>query len=108
MTLVGGKYGNKKTVIDGIPFSSKAEARRYEELKLMQKAKVITDLELQPRYDIIVNDHKCGFYKADFRYTDRETGKVVVEDVKGVKTAVYCLKKRLVKAIYGFDVVEIK
>ena len=100
------KYGAKKTVIDGIKFDSMAEGRRYKQLILLEKAGVIQELELQPRYDLIVNGKKCGFYKADFRYN--ELGNQVVEDVKGMKTPVYNLKKKLVKAIYDIDILETK
>lgn len=100
------KYGAVKTVVDGIKFDSKAEARRYKNLKLLERAGEITNLELQPRYDLIVNGVKCGFYKADFRYL--ENGKLVVEDVKGMKTPVYNLKKKLIKVIYGIEIFETK
>jgi len=98
------KYNAKKCVIDGIKFDSLKEGRRYNQLKLMEKSGVITDLELQPKYDLIVNGVKVGFYKADFRY--KASGKEVVEDVKGMKTPIYNLKKKMIKAIYGFDVFE--
>lgn len=98
------KYGAIKTIVDGIKFDSKKEAKRYVELKLLVKAGVISELKLQPRFDLIINGCKCGFYKADFEYI--ENGKIVVEDVKGKKTPVYNLKKKLIKAIYGFDIFE--
>jgi len=101
---VKNKYRAKKTTVDGIKFDSKKEAARYRDLKLLEKAGEITDLELQPKYDLIVNDTKCGFYKADFRYI--ENGKEVVEDVKGMKTPVYNIKKKLIKAIYGIIIFE--
>jgi len=104
------KYRAKKTVVDGITFDSKAEARRYGELKLLVKSNQICHLELQPRYDIIVQGHKICFYKADFRYQIgmEDGGDVVVEDVKGMLTPVYRLKKKLVKACHGVDIVEVK
>jgi hypothetical protein len=92
------KYGAVKTVVDGVTFDSKAEAKRYGELKLLQAAGEIKGLELQPRYDITINDKFCAFYKADFRYI-RDSA-MVVEDVKGMKTPVYNLKKKLVEALY--------
>jgi hypothetical protein len=101
------KYHNQKTVHNNIQFDSRKEADRYQELALLERAKVIRHLERQPRYDLIVNGHKLGFYKADFRYEVSATGEVVVEDVKGVRTAVYCLKKNLVKALYGVEIIEI-
>lgn len=100
------KYGAKKTVVDGITFASKAEARRYGELKLLEKAGEIRHLELQPKFDLTVNGEKIGRYVADFRY--REGTESVVEDVKGFKTPVYRLKKALVKALYGIEIRETK
>ena len=102
------KYGNRKTELDGYIFDSGAEARRYEELKLLMRAGTIGRLEVHPRFDIVVNDVKIGFYKADFQYYDFETKQFIVEDVKGVKTAVYKLKKRLVEALYKIEIVEIE
>jgi len=103
------KYHNQKTEYQGIQFDSRKEANRYQELTLMQRAGVIRSIELQPRYDLVVNAHKLGFYKADFRYRLVATGVVVVEDVKSkaTKTAVYSLKKKLVKALYGVEIVEV-
>ena len=100
------KYNATKTVVDGIKFDSKKEAARYQELKLMQKAGMINQLTLQPRFDLMVNGVKCGFYKADFQYVELKQGLRVVEDVKGVKTPVYNLKKKLIKAIYGIEIFE--
>jgi len=100
------KYNAKKTIVDGIKFDSKAEARRYGELKLLLKCGTIADLELQPRYDFAVNGVKLGFYKADFRY--KIGNKLIIEDVKGMKTPIYNLKKKLMKAIHGIDILETK
>lgn len=98
------KYNAVKTVVNGIRFDSKKEARRYGQLKLLERSGNITELSLQPRFDLTINGCKCGFYKADFRYI--ENNKEVIEDVKGVKTAVYNLKKKLVKAIHGIEIFE--
>jgi len=100
------KYKAIKTVVEGITFDSKKEARRYLQLKLLVRAGAITDLELQPKFDLMVNGTKCGFYKADFRYVDVSLNKVIIEDVKGMKTPVYNLKKKLIKAIYGIEIFE--
>lgn len=103
-----GKYGNRRVVVDGIRFDSQAEASRYFDLKHMERAGLIVNLELQPALPLLVNGVKVGVYKADFRYVDVETDRIVVEDVKGVRTAVYRLKKRMVKAIYGIEIQEIE
>ena len=100
------KYNAKKVTIDGIIFDSKAEAKRYKVLKILERAGEIQNLELQPRYDLIINEIKVGFYKADFRYTEK--GKLIIEDVKGMKTPIYNNKKKMIKAIYGIDILETK
>lgn len=100
------KYGNVRTEVAGIAFSSKREARRYQELRLYEKAGQISGLELQPRFDLSVNGVKVCTYVADFRYRTAD-GKTVVEDAKGVKTAVYRLKKKLMIAIYEIEVEEV-
>ena len=103
------KYRNQKTEHNGIQFDSRKEATRYQELLLMEKAGVISRIECQPRYDLVVNGHKLGFYRADFRYEDVATGESILEDVKSpaTKTPVYQLKKKLVKALYGIEIVEV-
>jgi len=99
------KYNAIKTKLDGITFASKAEAKRYAELKLLAQAGVISNLILQPRFDCVVANVKICTYVADFMYLER--GKQVTEDVKGVKTPVYKLKKKLVEAIHNIKITEI-
>ena len=99
------KYHAIRTTIDGITFASKKEAARYQELKLMVAAHEITMLQLQVKYSLDINDvHICNYF-ADFVYTDSD-GFPVVEDVKGVRTAVYKLKKKLMLAIYEIRIYE--
>lgn len=99
------KYGAVKTEVDGIVFASKKEAARYVELKLAERTGQITNLELQPEYEIVINGIKCGKYVADFRY--KGAGKVFVEDVKGMKTPVYRFKKKIVEALYSIIITEV-
>ncbi len=103
------KYGNRKTVRDGITFDSKAEADRWSVLSVLAKTGHISDLERQIRYDLIVNGEKICSYVADFRYYDRRKGAPVVEDVKSgpTRTREYRLKKKLMRAIHGVDVTEV-
>ena len=103
------KYHNRKTEYLGIQFDSRKEADRYQELLLLQRAGLIQDLELQPRYDLVVNGHNLGFYRGDFRYKDVALDTVVLEDVKSpvTRTAVYQLKKKLVKALYEVEITEV-
>lgn len=101
------KYNASKTIVDGIRFDSRAEARRYRELKLLQRAGEIKDLELQPSFLLIERfkyrgkTYRDTRYIADFAYTEVKTGLQVVEDVKGVETEVFRLKKKLFLKRYG-------
>ena len=103
------KYRNRKTTYKGIEFDSQKEKNRYQELLLLERAGEIRRIELQPRYDLVVNGHKLGFYRGDFRYEEVATGAVIIEDVKSpaTKTAVYQLKKKLVRALYGIEIREV-
>lgn len=101
------KYGNKKTVVDGVTFSSKREAARYGVLKLLERNGEIGALELQPPYRLEVNGTLVCKYVADFRYVDLRTGETVVEDAKGFKTREYNIKKKLVKAVHGIEIREV-
>lgn len=103
------KYHNKKIFIDGIKFDSKLEAERYEQLKILERAGVIRDLELQPEYELIPLFRKNGkawrktVYKADFRYILCDDDKTIIEDVKGstaVITDVFRLKQKLFEYKY--------
>ncbi len=100
------KYNAKKTVVDGITFDSAAEAKRYGELKLLERMGQITFLELQPKYPCIVDGKTVCTWRGDFRYWQNQ--RMVVEDVKGVRTPLYKLKKKLVEALYGFEIQEVK
>lgn len=109
------KFGAVRTEVDGLTFASKAEARRYSELKLLWDVGEITgQLVLQPRFPLYVQAFgrfeepvKVGEYVGDFLYT-RPDGEEVLEDVKGMATPLYKLKKRMVEAQYGITVVEIR
>ena len=101
------KYRNVPTRIDGIRFASKAEARRYQHLKLVQAAGRIHNLRLQPRYPIMVKGALVCTYVADFSYSEIPSGRYVVEDVKGVRTAIYRLKAKLMQAANGITITEV-
>lgn len=102
--MPSSKYRAIQVEVDGHRFHSKREAARYKVLKAREEAGEIADLALQPRYPVIVEGEKIGTYVADFRYT--ENGAVVVEDVKGCRTPSYLWKKKLIKALYGIEIVE--
>jgi hypothetical protein len=101
------KYRNVKTEVDGIKFDSQAEARRFTELRHRLDAGEIQHLTLQHKYPISVNGMKICTYIADFLYLDVKRGEHVVEDVKGVLTPMYRMKKKLMKAVHGIDIVEV-
>ena len=98
------KYRNKKIQIDMYVFDSIAESKRYKELALLQKAKKIENLQLQPKFLLQESFKKNGKtyrkieYIADFMY--EENGQVIVEDVKGKETEVFKLKRKLFEKKY--------
>ncbi len=100
------KYGNKKTVVDGITFDSIKEGKRYSELRLLEKAGEISELELQPKYDLVINNIKVCRYVGDFKYRLGTCGQYILEDCKGFKTQTYRLKAKLMKAVHGIVVTE--
>lgn len=106
------KYHATKTVIDGITFDSKREAKRYQELKLLERAGAIRDLKRQVRYELIPafdvggKHYRPTSYVADFVYTDTATGAEVVEDCKGYRTDVYRLKAKLFAHKFGVAILE--
>jgi hypothetical protein len=118
------KYGAKKATVGDEEFDSRREARRYQELLLLQRAGMISGLRRQERYEIIPEHRepdtvgprggrkkgkvieKARYYVADFVYYDARTRELVVEDCKGYKTDVYRLKKALMFDRYGIRVKE--
>lgn len=125
------KLGNKKVVVDGIEFDSKREAVRYSELKLMERAKLISNLELQKEFELIPSQREPDTvgkrgeiikgkvierpvkYIADFAYLDNRTGQLVVEDSKGYRNpasteyAKFVIKRKLMLYKYGIRVKEV-
>ena len=116
------KYHAQPQVVDNIRFASQKEARRYRELKLLEKAGMIARLKLQQRFELCapktnlrgdVTDPEwmktVGHYVADFCYDELtlEATQFVIEDVKGFKTPLYRWKKKHVEAQYGITIREI-
>ena len=97
------KYRNVPTDVDGIRFASKAEGRRYAELKMLEKRGHISSLKIQPRYPLTVNGLHVCTYVADFEYLD-EHDRLITEDKKGVKTKDFVIKAKLFHALYGREV----
>lgn len=119
MHLSSNKYHAKKTVVDGITFDSKKEAQRYMHLRMMERAGIICGLTRQVKYDLIPAqyiDGKCVEravnYYADFEYTisdktSKMVGRKVTEDVKGIRTDAYRLKRKLMLYMHGIRITEI-
>lgn len=105
------KFNAVKTVIDGYTFASKAEGRRYAELKMLEKAGKITGLGLQPIFKLrAMNGEVIGKYVADFDYWLQHgngAATYTVEDVKGFKTELYRWKAKHMKAEHGITISEI-
>lgn len=107
----GNKYRAKKVWTDGICFDSKAEERRYQDLKLLERAGKISHLDVHVPYQIIPSvvldgrRHPATTYIADFVY--EENGVTVVEDTKGFKTKDYIIKRKLMKHVHGIEVKEV-
>ena len=102
------KYNATKITIDGIKYDSKKEAARGQELKMLERAGIIKDLQLQPEFTLQESFKYQGkterkiTYIADFMYEEKN-GQIVVEDVKSeiTKTPVYRVKRKLFLKKYG-------
>jgi hypothetical protein len=120
------KYGNKKvTTADGCQFDSIKESQRWCELRMLEKAGMITELRRQEKFVLIPTqyktyerlgkngqpikplrkllEHECS-YIADFVY--KQAGETVVEDTKGFRTADYRIKKKLMLWVHGIRIKE--
>lgn len=125
LTRSTNKYNAKKTVIDGIEFDSKKEARRYAVLKALEKDGKIQGLQRQVEFILIPEqrepdtvgsrggihkgkllERKCS-YVADFVYKDMENGNLVVEDAKGMRLPDYVIKRKLLLYIHGIRISEV-
>lgn len=117
----GNKYGSKKVEVNGIIFDSNKEAKRYQELSLLEKAGEIQNLQRQVKYVLIPTQYfnvyqdgkfkkkvcaerECS-YKADFVY--QENGQTIVEDTKGFRTKDYIIKRKLMLHVHGIMIREI-
>ena len=116
--MTRNKYGAKKTEVDGVVFDSRAEARRYQELKLLERAGEIQSLTLQPTF-VLQPSFKRGkrtvraiTYSADFQYLEGD--KVIAEDVKAldkrtgkyITTAVFDVKAKMLE--YNYPEIELR
>lgn len=102
-----GKYKNIRITYDGILWDSKKECERYKVLVLLQEYNQIQDLKWGVPFDLLVNGIKVAWYKADFTYM--KNGVLIIEDTKSPvtrKNRIYRLKKKMIKAQYGIDILE--
>ena len=109
------KYGNRKVFYNGICFDSKREMMRYQELRMLEKAGEIRDLQLQVRYGLSPSQYVNGKlkerainYVADFTYRDKDNN-LVVEDVKSeaTKTELYVAKRKMMLYFHGIIIHEV-
>ena len=122
------KYNNKKIIVDGNVFDSKKEAKRYQELKTLERAGIISNLQRQVKYVLIpaqyelsdevytkgkdkgkpkkgrLIERECAYY-ADFVYCCN--GETIVEDTKGMRTAEYIIKRKLMLYIHDVRIREL-
>lgn len=118
------KYKSRKTSVNGVNFDSRKEADRYIELNLLSRSGAIKGLKRQVRFELIPAQYEPDIisprgkvkkgklieravsYIADFVYNDRD-GNLVVEDVKGIRTKDYIIKRKLMLYIHGIKIKEI-
>jgi hypothetical protein len=118
------KYNNSKVTFNGEAYDSRKEAKRHQELLLLQRAGEIKDLQRQVKFELIPTQRepdtigkRGGVHKgkviennvnyiADFVYTDCRSGEKVVEDSKGMKTEKYIIKRKLMLYIHGIRILE--
>lgn len=108
---MASKYHNRKITVDGITFDSIREASRYKELKHEESVGLIHGLKRQVKFVLIpahkgeIRKERACTYIADFTYY--RDGELIVEDVKGVRTDVYKIKRKLMLDIYGVEIREV-
>ena len=109
------KYNARKITLNGQKFDSQHELDRWCELSLLQRGKVIADLRRQVKFELIPAQkdengkviERAVSYIADFTYTDRKTGQMVVEDAKGVRTKEYTIKRKMMLYFHGIRIREV-
>ena len=109
---MASKYHSRKITRDGMTFDSVKEYRRFCELRLLERAGAITELERQVKFELIPSQRIAGkvveracAYIADFVYM--ENGKKVVEDTKGFRTPDYIIKRKLMLWVHGIRIKEV-
>lgn len=110
-----GKYGNEKCTLNGAQFDSKAERKRWAELRLLAKAGYVSNVRRQVPFELIPQQRLANgrvlrscVYVADFLYRDEREGREVVEDVKGAVTPEFRIKRKLMLFVHGIEIRETK
>lgn len=101
------KYGNLPCFVDGRRFASRRERDAFLKLDALQKGGVVRELRTQVPYPLVVNGMTVCTYVADFVFYDTELQKEVVADAKGMRTDVYKIKKKLMRAVHNIDILEL-
>jgi len=106
--LKESKYHNKRVTVDGISFQSVKEASRWQELRMLERAGEITGLVRQQKIELIPKTklYRACYYVCDFIYFDKRESKTIYEDVKGVRTKEYLLKRKLLYWRHGIEIKE--
>ena len=104
------KFGARKTEYNGRQYDSGQEADRAGELQWLEKLGEISDLQYQVEFEVIPKQksERRAVYRADFVYIDTKTGERIVEDAKGVRTADYILKRKLMLLVHGIRIKEVR
>jgi hypothetical protein len=106
--LKENKYHNRKVTVDGITFDSVKEASKWQELRMLERAGEITGLVRQQKIELIPKTklYRACYYVCDFIYFDKRENKTIYEDVKGVRTKEYLLKRKLLYWRHGIEIKE--
>ena len=102
------KYRNREVIVDGLRFQSVKEASRWQELRMLERAGEITGLVRQQKIELIPKTklYRACYYVCDFIYDDKRENKTIYEDVKGVRTKEYLLKRKLLYWRHGIEIKE--
>ena len=102
--MTKSKYSNKKITAFSLKFDSRGEYQRYTFLKDAENRGLISNLKCQVPFKIDVNGMHICKYIADFTYLKKDSLELIIEDFKGVETAIFRLKKKLMKAALNIDI----
>ena len=114
MRICHSKYHSRKITVDGVSYDSKKEYNRYRELSMLEDAGIIHDLKRQVKFELLPSQRDLTTgkvierpvsYIADFVYFEGE--RLIVEDVKGIRTKDYILKRKMLLYFHGIRIKEV-